>query len=198
MNRRTSPLLSVSRSYSPIVGTSQVGYRAISGDIASSGERVYLRAWSLVYPLCVIADSYYDLFVSLFGQVNSNGVMALPIIGISGEKFANMSERSGLIGERATIWVTSYKDDDGKRGAALAAVSDNLVHLLTFDPYLGDGDDRAVYLLEDIVANTAGRVSELRLSPTADTMGRLPVLQDIGDLLNNTRVDESWYQVGGS
>jgi hypothetical protein len=190
--------LSVSRSYNPTVGTSQVGFRAISGDLASSGERLYLRAWALVYPLCVVADSSYDLFVSLFAEVGSDGIIALPIDGISGENFANMSERVDLIGERATIWVTSHNDDDEKRGAVLAAVSDNLVHLVTLEPYTGEGEDRAVYLLEDIVGNTSRRVAELKLPPTADTMGRLPVLQDIGDLLGNTRVDESWYNVAGS
>lgn len=122
MSTHTTPLLSVSRSYNPAVGTSQVGYRAISGDI-SSGERVHLQAWALVYPLCVIADSYYDLFVKLFAEVNSRGVVALPINGITSQKFANMSERANLIGERATIWVTSMINDDRQRGAVAVALS---------------------------------------------------------------------------
>lgn len=190
-------LLSVSNSYSPLVGTSQVGYRAISGEIASSGERVLLRAWALVYPLCVVADSHYDLFVSLLAEVNRDGIIALRIDGVNGDNFANMSERVDLIGERATIWVTSMIDDDDKRGAVMAAVSDNMVLLLTFDAYVGQGNERAVYLLENVTQNIATRVKQLKLSPTADTMGRLPVLQDIGDLLAKARVDESWYKVTG-
>lgn len=191
----SSHMLSVSRFYDPTVGTSQVGFRSISGNVVSSGERVQLRAWALVYPLCVVADSYYDLFVSLLAEVSSEGVIALPVDGIRGEKFADMSERVDLIGERATIWVTSMIDDDKRRGGVLAAVSDNLVYLVTMDSYVGAGPERAVYLLEAITRNTASRVAELKLSPTADTMGRLPVLQDIGDLLGNTRVDASWYKV---
>jgi hypothetical protein len=195
-NHPSSQLFSASRHYNPTEGTSQVGYRAISGDIASSGERVQLRAWALVYPLCVVADSYYDLFVSLFAEVSSDGIIALPVDGIRAEKFADMSERVDLIGERATIWVTSMMDNEEKRGGVLAAVSDNLVHLLTLDSYSAVGRERAVYVLEAITRNTAERVAGLKLSPTADTMGRLPVLQDIVDLLDNTRVDASWYKVG--
>jgi hypothetical protein len=195
--RTSSHLSSVSRSYNPAVGTSQLGYRAISGELPDGGGRVYLRAWALVYPLCVVADSYYDLFVSLLAEVDNGGIVALPFDGINGEQFADMSERVDLIGERGRIWVSSMIAEDGARGGVLTAVSDNLVHLVTLDPYVGTGDQRAVYLLENIVHAIAGRVSQLKLSPTADTMGRLPVLQDIGDRLMNTRVDESWYKVTG-
>lgn len=194
-HRTPSHLSSVSHSYDPAVGTTQVGYRAISGELPSGSGRVYLRSWALVYPLCVVADSYYDLFVSLFAEVNSSGVVALPFAGINGEQFADMSERVDLIGERGRIWVSSMIEEDEARGGVLTAVGDNLVYLLTLDPYVGIGDERAVYLLEDIVHAIASRVSQLKLSPTADTMGRLPVLQDIGDLLFNTRVDQSWYKV---
>lgn len=45
-------------SYNPSVGTTQVGHRAISGDITSTGEHIHLRAWALVYPLCILADGF--------------------------------------------------------------------------------------------------------------------------------------------
>lgn len=198
MKRHTSShLSSVSHSYNPAVGTTQFGYRAISGELPSGGGRVYIRSWALVYPLCVVADSYYELFVTLFAEVNSNGTAALPFEGVNGEQFADMSERVDLIGERGRIWVSSMLGEDNARGGVLTAVGDNIVYLVTLDPYVGKGDERAVYLLADIVHALAERVSRLTLSPTADTMGRLPVLQDIGELLTNTRVDESWYKVTG-
>lgn len=187
----TSPL----RSYSPLVGTTQVGHRALSGEISSSGDRIHLRAWALVYPLCSVADGNYDLFAKVFSDVNSNGLISLPVDGITGSSFINLGERQDIIGERATIWMTSASNRTDEHGAVLVAVVDNMVHLLTLDPYLGVAYERPIYLIEDIIHRVEERVAELKFSPTADTMGHLPVVQDIGDLLANTRLEASWYRV---
>lgn len=187
-NQRNTPVV-----IDPTEGASQIGYREIAGDLPSTDERLVLKAWAIVFALQPQAISRYQLLTELLESVNSHGLAAVRLATIAADRLGNMSERTDLLGDAATIWVTALADDDASRGAILIALDDIVVHILAISPYQADGDERAVYFLERVALSMSPRLDELRFPAWGDTMSRLPILGDIGDALLNTRVGINTY-----
>lgn len=104
-----------------------------------------------------------------------------------------MSERTDLLGERATIWVSSYEDDGDARGAVLIGSDAELVHIIAIDPYPTAGTERAVYVIEHIAMRMSNRLQKLTLSVSGDTMPRLPLVADVAEGLDNAHITVSRY-----
>lgn len=177
----------------PTEGASQIGYREISGDLPSTGERLLLKTWAIVFDLQPQANYRYQLLRDLLESVNSKGLAAVRLDGVAADRLGSLSERTDSLGQVTTIWVTALTDDDTARGAILVALSDVVVHLLAVPPYKAEGNERGVYLLEGIATNMDVRLENLRLPAWSDTMSRLPILGDVSDALLNTRVGINTY-----
>ena len=180
--------------YDPTIDVPQAAYREISGDLPSTGVPIALRAWVLVFDGAPRSLVRYRYIENLLNNVGADGLISVPIEGITGDRFGNMSARTDLLGEIATIWVTATADGSDARGAVLAGLNGEAVHLVSLDPYAAAGGDRAVYLLETIAMNMAARQSELLRTAADDTMSRLPLVDDAADRLDNAMVGVSWYR----
>lgn len=180
--------------YDPTIDVPQAAYREISGDLPSTGVPIALRAWALVFDGAPRSLVRYRYIENLLNNVGADGLIAVPLEGITGDRFGNMSARTDLLGEIATIWVTATADGSEARGAVLAGLTGEVVHLLSLDPYAAAGGDRAVYLLETIAMNMAARQSELLRTAADDTMSRLPLVGDAADRLDNAMVGVNWYR----
>ncbi len=179
--------------FDPAQGASRAEYREIHGDLISSGERVMLHCWAIVFDHELLAQSRYDVIVALLGEVRGDARALIRLTDAPVDRFGNLSERDDLIGELATIWVTANQSQDPARGAVLLSVDTTLVHLIVIDPYLATGHERAVRIVEQLARAMAQRQAEIMLPPGADTMARLPILADLGDSLENTKVGINRY-----
>lgn len=179
----------------PTIGSLQFGYREISGEVSSTGESVELFAWAIVFSDVTGAMAGYLHIVNELAAVTIDGVAAVNVAGMPTDRIGNMSERGGLYGDVATIWVTATFNDEDARGAILAAQDESLVIILALSAYTAGGDDRAVRVVERIAEIMADRHAVLKLPPFADTMSRLPILQDLDGILESTAVTYNRYTV---
>ena len=181
--------------FDPAQDASQVGYREISGDVPSTGDRVFLWCWASVFDEPIKANSRYRDLVDALGKVDGEGLATTTLPHYRADRFGNMSERTDSIGDFTTIWVTATSGAGEDRGAILAAVNDALLHLLALSPYDAQQNDRAVGSLERLASSMDARQSDLTLAPWADTMSRLPILQDLDGILENSRIEFNRYAV---
>lgn len=180
-------------SFDPTEGSAQIGYREISGDLPSTGERITLRAWAIVFALAPSSRHHYRLIEELLGTVDGNARPIARLADIRANRFGNMSERTDLLGEYSTLWVTSLADDGEARGAVLAVLNGVMVQIIATDPYIAADVDRAAYVIERTAMNMADREAELTLPPENDTKARLPILNDVNDSLENASIGINQY-----
>lgn len=186
-------LLYTSLPHDPGEGASQLAYREITGNLPTTGQRITIQAWAIVFAHLPASRSHYQLLQDLLGEVGENALLLVRLANIPADRSASMSARSDLIGETATIWVTSITEDDIGRGAILTSLDGEMIHLLAIAPYVADGGDRAVHLLERIAVNMATRQRVLPMKPKNDTMSRLPVLDDVSDSLQSASIGINRY-----
>ncbi|MCA9834572.1 MAG: hypothetical protein KC435_11530 [Thermomicrobiales bacterium] len=177
----------------PTIGSLQYGYREIAGDVPSTGERIRLVAWAIVF--ADTAMNGYDIAVDELANVTDEGLAAVNIADMPTDRIGSMSERDGLYGDVATIWVTASVNGEDARGAILAAQDESLLITLALSEYEAQGEDRAVRMIERVAATMAERHASLKLAPFADTMSRLPILRDLDGILENTAVTFNRYTV---
>ena len=181
--------------FDPSTGASQVGVRQISGDVPSTRQRISLIAWAIIFETAAEAKDRYDHIAQLLVDVGADARIRQPITGVEGETFGNMSERTDLIGQVSTIWVTATTGPDQARGAVLASTGGTLVQLLSTDLYVASGEDRAIYMVEALAERMAARERGMDLSPAADTMARLPILVDVHGLLEDASIVFNQYGI---
>lgn len=179
--------------FDPTEGSSQFGYREISGDIPGTDSQVSLLAWAIVFREESGSLDSYRHIEQLLNSVGADGLVHLPISGIVGDRFGNMSERTDSIGEYTTIWVSALSGGGEERGAVLASLKGVMVQLIATSPYIATERDRAVYLVEHLAINIEARESDLSLTPENDTMSRLPKLGDVAGLLENASITINRY-----
>lgn len=180
--------------FDPAVDSVRYGFRVISGELPSSGERITFKAWAIVFESDLLAETRYREIVDMLGQVTAEGLAAVHLADVHADRFGNMSERIDQLGELTTLWVTSMKSGDGAYGAVLVALNGVLMHLLAVDPYSAEGEERAPRILERIAMSIAARDANLKLAPEDNTLARLPFLQDLSDFLDNAIIEEDRYQ----
>lgn len=180
-------------SVDPTTGASRTGYREIHGDVPSSGERVLLRCWAVVFDHEIQARAHYETIVALLGEVDGDARPIVRLAGVAFDRFGNLSEREGLIGERATIWVTTIVARLPAHGAILLGLDSELVQMLMLSPYPATGRERAPHVLEELAQSMSERQTGISLAPANNTMARLPVLGDLGDLLEHTSIGINEY-----
>lgn len=174
-------------------GASNTGYREIVGVVPSSGERVRLLCWALVFADSGMALTHYESVVNLLSEVDGDGRAIFSFSDDPVNSYGSLSERTDLIGDLATIWVTATARHEPARGAVLASANGTVVHLLDISPYSATGEDRAIHMIERLAVNMASRLSEPKLPPGSDTMSRLPILGDLDDTLASTRITYNRY-----
>lgn len=192
---RSFPPLSMARpvSFDPTGGSSQVGYREISGDVPSTGERITLRAWAIIFALEPSSRHHYRLMEELLGTVDGNARPVARLSDIRANRLGNLSERTDLLGDYSTLWVTSLADRGEARGAILASLNGVMIQIIATEPYIAADVDRAVYVIERTAMNMANREEKLTLPPENDTKARLPILDDVKGLLENTSIGANQY-----
>ena len=177
-------------------GAIQVGYREITANMVGVPDPIRLMAWAIGFDGRSGAAVRYEDVKSVLGAVGGDGLAAIRLTGIEGQRFGSMSERTDLLGEVACTWISSTTDRPDGRGAVLAAHDDALVQILTVMPYSQTAPLRSTYLLDDIATTMEQRSSDrfTRIEPDrASVMDRLPALDDLPLVLQEAMIVAETY-----
>lgn len=180
-------------------GAIQVGYREITANMVDIPEPIKLMAWAIGFDGRSGAAVRYEDIKSILGTVGGDGLVAIKLTGIEGQRFGSMSERTDLLGEAACTWVSWTSDLPDGRGAVLAAHDDALVQVFTVLPYSQTASLRSTYLLDAIADSMEQRSSDRFTSMEPDrasVMDRLPALDDLPLVLQDGTVVAETYVSG--
>lgn len=183
--------------YDPTVQATQVAHRAFSGSVPSSTGAISLKAWCIVFQQHPHSRARYRKIEKMLGTVDANGYAPLKLANVAGVAFSSMSERTDVMGEFTTIWVSRVDSGSDERGAVLACLNGTITHLITIDPNDATGDDRAIYLVEEIAKRIAARAPEMLLANQVkeeDAVVRLPTLDDLAGLIDDATIEIDTYE----
>jgi len=184
--------------FDPTQAAMQVGFRKISFTIPEAHTATTLHAWTIIFQQHPISRARYRKLEFLFGQVDSHGFLPETVAGVSGRRASSMSERNDLIGEYATIWVTSDDVDAPERGAVLAGLNGVVIHLMAIDPIVSAGNESPAQMLDEIGRNIAARVPEMLMAHEVDeeqTVARLPQPEDLPAFAGDIQIVEDRYDL---
>lgn len=183
-------------SYDPATSAPQVARRDFTGDIPSTGETIDIRCWAIAFQQHPQSRAKYRKFEGMLSTVNELGYVPVKLDDVPGVMFSSLSERTDLLGEFTTIWITSVDRGSNKRGATLACLNGAIVHLIATSIYEADGDDRAHVLVEHLAARIGERAPEMLMANEVDEpllVERLPTIEEVAEVLDNADIISDSY-----
>ena len=126
-------------SYDPATSAPQVARRVFNGDIPSSGEAIRIQTWAIAFQHHPQSRARYRKLEGMLSSVNELGYIPVKLDDVPGVMVSSLSERTDLMGEFTTIWITCMDRRSEKRGALLACLNGAIVQLIATDIYEAGG-----------------------------------------------------------